>query len=36
VGTVADNPKDCRGALLGILELATFLSWHSWRDEGRG
>ena len=31
---VADNPEDRGGALLFTLELAAFLSWHSWRDEG--
>ena len=36
VRTVADNPEDCGGALLFTLELAAFLSWHNWRDEGRG
>ena len=36
VGTVTDNPEDCRGAWLITFELAAFLSWHSWRDEGRG
>lgn len=36
MGTVADNPEDCGGALLTTLKLAAFLGWHSWRDEGWG
>jgi len=36
VRAVANNPEDCGGAWLVTLELAAFLSWHSWRDEGRG
>jgi hypothetical protein len=36
VGAVADNPEDCGGARMITFELAAFLSWHSWRDEGRG
>ena len=33
---VAHNPEDCRGARLGVLELAALLGRHSWRDEKRG
>jgi len=36
VGAMADNPEDCGGACLITFELAAFLSWHSWRDEGQG
>lgn len=36
VRAMADNPEDCGGALLISFELAAFLSWHSWRDEGWG
>ena len=34
MGTVPDNPEDCGGAFLISLELAAFLGWHSWREEG--
>jgi hypothetical protein len=36
MGTVTDNPEDCGGAFLITLELAAFLGWHSWREEGGG
>ena len=36
VRAMADNPEDCGWAWLFALELAAFLGWHSWRDEGRG
>ena len=36
VGAMTDNPEDCGGAGLITFELAAFLSWHSWRDEGQG
>jgi hypothetical protein len=36
VGAMADNPEDRGAAGLSTLELAPFLSWHGWRDEGWG